>query len=792
MLERMGLKPDSEDKEQLHEDAKADKPSLFSMGPKKVSKIVRSRWDRHDDEAQELAAQLKVNYLRYLGHPFAQVHPDDPNQAWLPPYTKHREPPTENRIERAVDRYAAQITADDPVIEGVPARSTDEARDAAEAATSAMRGETERMRMLDKVERVQMVSNILRSGFWHFEWDPVEGGRTPARMFIDRGDGERELVFVAGKDEQTGQPIPVESPDEARQIFEGNLQCEVLTPLHVRFSGARYAHDSDEVMVGKLVTLRKLYEMRPESREEKLEDLLTEVPCDADDWLDDLTAKSFKASDIDDEWGVKTGDDLDEDETVLDRKAFVLHYYQKPSRAYPDGVHAITAGKVLIHRGPLRWGVIPVAQFKCLESMTGNLGRALVDLLKDPQELLDFVNTKILDFLQSLRKRWFVPIGSDVKKRDLMSPTASVIPYNAAFGEPVPEQPAQIPNSLMEWAGQFSEKFDDKTGIHETMQGKHVPGVSSGRHAEALRAGDETLLGLTRGRVLEGLVAGYRIILKAIQKEWTLPRRVSYWGEGRQYIEDHFSKADFGDTDQVRLKRGTMLMLTPAQKTETLFTYFEMGLLSLEEMRRMAPLVDTAGLSVTEDPHYQRARRQNQKWLKGPPEQLMQAFQMMQEEVQSLQQGVERMGQAAQIGLATPAEFEARAATVQDRIEQAAMEWQEQLQQHAPVMEPWEQSPEIAATHARLHFEALSRTKAESFPPWWRDLMTQHAMQEGMMAGFLPMPQAPVEGEEGEAEGEAQAGPAQPPASLSGTFQPGGGSGSMNNPMALPATGVAP
>src|SRR5690606_7875085 len=146
-------------------------------------------------------------------------------------------------------------------------------------------------------------------------------------------------------------------------------------------------------------------------------------------------------------------------------------------------------------RGGLPYGCVPVAHFKCLHEMADQLGAALVDLLRDPQELLDFVNTQILRYLQMLRRRWFLPMHSNVKVRDLLNPTQAVLTYNPAAGPPNPEQQPGIPNAVVDWATRFDVQFDDQAGIHEVMQGKHVPGVSSGRHAEALRTGDETLLG---------------------------------------------------------------------------------------------------------------------------------------------------------------------------------------------------------------------------------------------------------------------------------------------------------
>lgn len=744
-----GVEQDNEqfDAEKALADAREGRAFLRDGTAGEVSSYVKARWDRLEKHARKLQAELKVNYLRYAGVPFAQLHPDDPTRTYVPASAKQKLPPVLNKTRRAVHRYVAQVTADEPVMEGVPEAHTDEARDAAEAATDVLRGEWGRMDLTGELRRTMHLAAIYRSAFWHFEWDPSDGGMVPAQKFdIDPATQERILRFVDGSGNF------VDNAEDAAEIWQGNACIDVLTPMNVRWVGSEYAHNADELLIGKLMTLRQTYEVFPKLRDVKLSELLGHVPPRAEEWLHDIKGDdgtSTSSSKYDDEDLAGTGSSLSEASSLLDDFVLITHYFVKPSKTYKKGYHVITAGRHVAFRGPLKYGRIPVAHFKTLDDPASSLGIGLVDLLRDPQELMDFVNAQVLRWLQSLKRRWFVPMGSQVSARDLLSETRSIIQFNPNGGQPVAEQPGELPRSLEKWVDRFDDAFDDELGIHDTMQGKHVPGVSSGRHAEALRSGDETVLGLTRSQIQRGLVAAAQILLEIVKEEWTTERRVSFF-DGRDYMESAFSASDLANTSQVRLKRGTLLMLTPAQKLETLFGYMEMGAITPDELRRMAPLSDTAGISITESPHYKKARRENARWLAGPSDDLIQIREVYEAEMESIEAASEfaerAMGFGAIEGPRDQNDADAAMTGLQMRAQLAEQAWMEAVQKFTPTVEMWENSdPKVMQTHITEHMSALAHQKMERLPKWWTDLFVQHTMThvQAMQQMMAPPPEAP-------------------------------------------------
>jgi hypothetical protein len=192
--------------------------------------------------------------------------------------------------------------------------------------------------------------------------------------------------------------------------------------------------------------------------------------------------------------------------------------------------------------------------------------------------------------------------------------------------------------------------------------------------------------------------------------------------------------------------------MTPAQKTELLFGYAEMGVLSPQELRRLAPLTDTAGVSLTESPHYIKARRENERFLEGPPQELIQMYQQIAQAAQVLQQQLPQLQQDPQaLTQAT------------QQAQQMEQQWQQALMPHAFTLEPWEQAMELATIHFEEHARALAQKRTEALPEWWIALLRMHCHESAVFAGKVIPPglQSPQAGPEGEQVQDMSGG--QPP-----------------------------
>ncbi len=751
------------DRDDQVKDAIEKEGSLGTDKKKEVAKYVRSRWDRLDRVMRQKHVELKVNYLRYTGNEFAQINPRDPLRIILPAPSGKRTPPVINKIKRAVHRYVAQVTADEPLMEALPATHADEDRDAAEAASHTLRGEWVRMKLQREFQRVTQFAAVFRSGFWFFEWDDVAGGKTGAQKFFEDDKGNQHLRFVDKKGNE------VEDAKDATQIWKGNIKVEVMTPMNVRWTGGRYAHEAKELMVAKMPTLRDIYAAFPEAKEFKVNELIGHQPPQGEKWLMDLRGENFRSGTQGDDPSLTgTGDVIEDRDIILDHPVFLLHYFLDKSKQYPDGFHAIMAGKKIVFRGGLRYGVMPIAQFKLMDEISEQLGIGLVDVLRDAQELLTFIRSQILRHIQMMRRRWFLPQQANVNARDLSNPDMTTIIYNARAGaRPEAETQPELSQSLFQVLGGAEEDFDDMLGIHALNQGKQVPGVQSGRQAEAIQSGDTTLLGLTRTQLTAGLEQAGLCILNMVKKEWTTERRVRFMGEDRLYIDKAFVRTDFRDTADVRLDRSTLLMLTKAQILEMMFGFAEVGALMPKDLRRLAPMGDVAGISLSEDEHVMKARRENEKLLAGPPREALEAYEEFTGEMERLKNDMDILEKKKIIegGPALDA--------VSIGVEKQALEIQEafdgRMADFLSIPNITESLPEYAFIHMEEHARGRASMKIERLPTWWVDWWDQNHFAIHMLAIAPPPSPGGGQGDLGEEEAAEVSNPGDlPPPSSAG------------------------
>jgi hypothetical protein len=601
---------------------------------------------------------------------------------------------------------------------------------------------------------VTQIASIYRSGFWFFEWNPTDGGQTPAQKFFEDEKGNFQLEYVDGKGNKVAEP------EEAALVWKGNTKLEVMTPMNVRWNGSRYAHDADELMVAKMPRLREVYESFPALKSLPLSDIVGHEPPRGDRYLQDLRGEEYRSGakslspDLD--LDGTSGEDLEDYDSVLDHPVFLMHYFKKESKKEPNGSHVILVGKTIAFKGERRYGVMPCAQFKLLDEITDPLGLGLVDLLKDPQELLTFVNSMILRHMQMMRRRWFLPQQANVNPRDLTNPDKTTIVYNARAGaKPEAETQPDINQSIFKFQETAEVDFNDMLGIHELSQGKQVPGVQSGRHAEALQAGDATLLGLTRTQLQAGLEHSGLILLNIAKKEWTTERRVRYLGDGRQYVDKAFKRTDFRDTADVRLDKSTLLMLTKAQRTEMLFSFAEVGAILPQELRRLAPLGDTAGVSLTEDAHYQKARREGEKFLAGPTQEQEQAYEQFAQTMQSLNQQSQAIGVAAVSNMA-PEEAMAMNDAIMQQSQEAEGMFDSAMANGLGMPNIAEADPRIASIHLEEHAKDRANIKVDSLPTWFVDWWDQNHFAMHLEAIAPPPAQGGPTGDGGLGPDETQ------------------------------------
>jgi hypothetical protein len=743
-------------------DAIKEDQSIVTMSGKELGKHAIRTWQQLESSHKRYNREMKINYATWRGIKFAQVHPMNPDQIYVPPAPHSFESQSFNEIERAVDRYVTQILADDPIMIAQPKKQTDDSLDAAEAATMAIEGEWDRLNLETTIFNMFLDSCIFRSSYAHIFWNP-RSTTTTATKFEKNEDGTTSLQFVNSDGDV------VDEKKDAARISQGNLEVEKIPAFWIRHTKGQTVDEAEEITMARFISLRKAIDMYPDLKKVEIGKLVHKPQGAALDELEDYAGKSDKTSSqviAKDSSVVGTVGDLEDQrkseqlEKLLNERVFFLIYYRRKNRAAKSGVwaHVFGDGEVPAdaHGTLKKWkGDPPVLQLRCLYDPVSEKGRSLVDVLKSKQDILDFLETQFLDWMTTLKTRWMVHSLTAVNPDALTSHQHDDIIYYDGANTPTQTTAPQFPTALFQMLNAFLGRFEDASGMHGPTKGQHVAGVQSGAHVQALQAADQNVLSLSRREVKPFLERLSELLLRGMQAHWTERRQVSFFGRNRMFVQRAFQNTDFEGVEKVRLAPGSLLMITPAQRSAIMNQLVELQVFDAMDLRRLYPTSEVGGFRLQEDPHWQKARRENEFFKAGPPDAVLKSWRAMEKEIKAIQtdmQGSIDDLQKEQQKVADNPQAAQNLSRVLEEIQQQfdAMiqsvqgQFQTFLTTFLPEILPHEQAIEISVMHFEEHARALSTEKMMRLKrkyPWWFDALERHARQHAEVAGVAGIAQ---------------------------------------------------
>lgn len=613
------------------EDASASQ--LLTLPLKKAAELNYKLWKNQPKGAiSRRKAQWKVNRLRRAGvsNTFVQKTQDrDEWIAWTPPFNAPPIPVL-NKADRLCRRLRGVMFSDPPRAEAIPASGDDEDIEAAEMSERIL-NDVQGTGQLDDLRRSMRAfdfASTYGSGFVRYYVDPSGGGRQPVRQMAKMGAVSADHPFTGPNGEPLeGEPVVryamadgtlVDDPGQAATRWVPALKAENLEPPSIRFlpHDAADLWDADGVIIATMPTWGELEKLWPEqmaalSKEDE-EAVLGFTPVESDD-----------------------GDDRAKNEGTTrkrDKKVAVYTTYYSACPAYPKGCYFVgLADKATLYRGP--WvgqvdGVeepllIPLTQYGQFEA-----GRkepfyiGLMELLGGGSETRAAQVGHLLQYLdQFARRRTFIPTNSIIQPKSYQQLEGSVIPVNPG-GQPSYEEIPDYPPASMEAFTLITEEMDDHSMLKETAQGTEVPSVTSGIQAQVIVAQSKAGLTDIAQNTERAYLRACRIQLQLIRTHYTIPQQISWTGEDGQYRQQWWDGSDLGSTKDVKLKQGTLSMMTEAEKATMAMQFQQAGLYQQNPEQFYDSIAGGIGakIGLQDDPFRQRIKRQLASWSNGPPE----------------------------------------------------------------------------------------------------------------------------------------------------------------------------
>jgi len=610
----------------------ADLLTLAETDPEAVVKKMREEWDRSWDDIKDLNEQWKVNMARSDGYIGARLDKTQDKQEAFVPYGAGPSITGLNRAVRLSRNLRSMLFADPPLPDVVPNRGVDVDADKAQFQSRILKDESERLSYTVLVGDAFEVGKDYGSGFIEFYIDPEGRGPQPVRIKAhpDATDANDPMLEEA---RAAGQPVEPKAATLRYVTEDGGLTddrysqplqhqflpkvcADVLNGRHVRMlpGTSRDIWDASVVLIGAMVPLGNVKSAFPEIAnlpDDRLAAIVSYRPTKARDLLPIEQRRYLNHSKIDD--------------TAL---VFLLKRFELPNGKTRKGSYFAAVGDTELayhgtwwdeeHDEPLD---LPVTQIKQHHQHGNPYGTGSMELLGPGNELLAIMLDAMLEHLDRHGdSKTFVPMTSNLRPEQLEAETHRYIPFSGAT-PPVPEIIPDFPVVVEKFHARITQEMDAESGLQQAGQALQGANVTSARQFQANLNQVSVLLSDLRDNATRGIVRGWKIIAQLVRAYYSIPQLLQWEGEDGAYHVKEWAGSDLVGTADVRIAQGSFSQMVPAQKAALAKTlYLEDKTLTPQEYRRIVTSAFDPILALQDDPHFQRVKRQVDRWLDGPPQ----------------------------------------------------------------------------------------------------------------------------------------------------------------------------
>jgi hypothetical protein len=617
-------------------------PLLEEKDESRVARMVLRLWTSQDSFVRRRNAQTRANELRRKGYTGVVIRTGDDGLAapYLSPSASPDVNPTLNKAATLCRRIAAVLFADPPAADPQAPSGSDGDRAAVEM-TARILEDQQGPHALDTPRKLRRAFDRASSGasaFIHYFIDPKGGGRVPieveafphaqqldhathdpegqpwsvelARAYGLEWDGQYAKRFVTPEGGLT------EKRAEAAEKWAPALKSEVVDSRHVRLipHTAEDAFDADGIVLGQWIAWgeakRRWHEKLKDCDKETRDEILRWRP---------------------DGWEQCTGlrdEDLTAEGNPDESQCYALTLYMSACDDYPKGAWLIVLGgrKVVVQepweaevQGVKEALPIPLAQVKQFaEGDEEPFGHGLMELVGPGNELLAAVWGSFLDYLDDLNNRKiFLPYTSMLRAEPYLARGKRIIPINQG-GKPEHEQTPPYPREGLSALQMIPALMENVSGLEQVAQGLEDSSVQSGSHATAIIGQVQAGMSELKQNAERAFIRCSVIELQMIRAFYTAPQILAFTGEDGEDRSEQWMGADLVSTRDVRIKPGTMTMLSTAQKAQLVQQWQQLGLLQPHEAQSMLLSGVGAMIGAQDNPHLRRIRRQLWKWRQGP------------------------------------------------------------------------------------------------------------------------------------------------------------------------------
>jgi hypothetical protein len=531
----------------------------------------------------------------------------------VPPAPYYRMRPVINRIRPTIRTELAQLTANRPNAQIVPASSEDRDMYAAMAGEQIWYNQYTDKKLKHLIRRAMWWTLICGTGFIKTYWDPMSGDMVPRINEMGIPDFDENMQ-------------PVMEP-------EGDIQYIVETPFHV---------------------------LVPDLREEELESqpFLIHAQTKSPEQVMMKYPKALDGSDI--RSGDSAAADILEDSFLnligtqaLDKQKSILcmEVWVKPGEhpMFPEGAFYTIVGNKIV-QGQMGWpyshNKFPFAKFDHIPA--GKFySSSLVEDLIPLQKEYNRTRGQIIEAKNRMAKPQLLAPRGSVDASKITTEPGQVILYTPGVDPPQPLPLQNLPSYVIQELERILMDWSDISGQHEVTHGQVPPGVTAATAISYLQERDESKLSPTFDSLEEGVEKIAQMALSYVRDYWTTERTVKVTGPDGSFDAMAFKGSDLRNNVDIRVEGGSALPVSKAAKQAFIMDLMNMGFL---EPQKGLEVMDMGGINKIYEQiqiDQRQAQRENLKMSKVSEEMLEQYNQQNMQMIQDTTEIDEETGEPA-------------------------------------------------------------------------------------------------------------------------------------------------
>lgn len=272
----------------------------------------------------------------------------------------------------------------------------------------------------------------------------------------------------------------------------------------------------------------------------------------------------------------------------LQDSELVIEYYEKPSRLFPQGRHAIVIGEYCAYIGVLKFRVgkhfrlgYPFTHQRCLRRPGVFWGISVVERCIPIQRDYNATQNMIDEYMARMTiGNLVVAEGSLVNEDQLDSGIVpgQILVVKPGFDPPKWMAPEEVPPTLPQRIADLRQEFIIISGVSEMARSSQTPAaISSGNALEVLKEEDDTRLSLTAENIRNFYKETWKQWLR-LYKQFATESRVSRvvgddLGEIYTFVWDQNDIT----SDDVTVDTVNEMINTPAQRKQNALELFQAG-----------------------------------------------------------------------------------------------------------------------------------------------------------------------------------------------------------------------